>query len=286
MGIKRRQADFSDLDDRDWRALKDDWLSGVNGYFEVANGGKHKRLSANTMSYLLDVFLHMGNGGKYERGRYAFPASATAQRLGLGGSARTKADTVNAARRDAIDKGFLRELRRGTGGNGYKSKGSVVMIDFEFENGVATGESPVSASTVQGGDPRPATGKSPVNAHTEHEDGAIAATGESPGADSPDRDHRAPATGESPVPATGKSPVNSTGESPHLNKYRANTGESSTGIPSASIGWGEFGDPEPDPFGGGVVSDFGDRDSVCVDPDDVPDDFANWLATQDSREAC
>lgn len=119
---------YQQLSNAEWRAIKDYWSQEVNGF--MPNG---KAMSRDTYRYLFDVSQHVGNGGKFHRGVYQFAAKRTAQRLGLGGRGeKRQKDIVSQARREAIRYGFISELRRGSGGNGYTAKGSTVVMSFKF----------------------------------------------------------------------------------------------------------------------------------------------------------
>ena len=119
---------YQQLSEAEWRACKDFWAREVNGF--MPNGKAMKR---DTYRYLSDVSQHVGNGGKFHRGVYQFAAKRTAQRLGLGGRGeKRQKDIVSQARREAIRYGFISELRRGSGGNGYTAKGSTVVMSFKF----------------------------------------------------------------------------------------------------------------------------------------------------------
>lgn len=95
-----------------------------------------KAMKRDTYRYLSDVFQHVGNGtgdSDFPRGRYQFASKRTAARLGLGGrSDKSQTSIISEARREAKHYGFLRELRRGSGGNGYTAKGSTVVMSFKF----------------------------------------------------------------------------------------------------------------------------------------------------------
>ena len=119
---------YQQLSDAEWRACKDYWAQAAIGF--MPNG---KAMSRDTYRYLFDVSQHVGNGGKFHRGVYQFAAKRTAQRLGLGGRGeKRQKDIVSQARREAIRYGFISELRRGSGGNGYTAKGSTVVMSFKF----------------------------------------------------------------------------------------------------------------------------------------------------------
>ena len=119
---------YQQLSDAEWRACKDYWAQAAIGF--MPNGKAMKR---DTYRYLFDVSQHVGNGGKFHRGVYQFAAKRTAQRLGLGGRGeKRQKDIVSQARREAIRYGFISELRRGSGGNGYTAKGSTVVMSFKF----------------------------------------------------------------------------------------------------------------------------------------------------------
>lgn len=124
---------YQQLSDAEWRACKDFWAREVNGF--MPNGKAMKR---DTYRYLSDVFHHMGNGtgdSDFLRGRYQFASKRTAARLGLGGrSDKSQTSIISEARREARRYGFIRELRRGSGGNGYPHKGSVLVMVFDFLN--------------------------------------------------------------------------------------------------------------------------------------------------------
>lgn len=119
---------YQQLSKAEWRACKDYWAQAAIGF--MPNG---KAMSRDTYRYLFDVSQHVGNGGKFHRGVYQFAAKRTAQRLGLGGRGeKRQKDIVSQARREAIRYGFISELRRGSGGNGYTAKGSTVVMSFKF----------------------------------------------------------------------------------------------------------------------------------------------------------
>ena len=119
---------YQQLSKAEWRACKDYWAQAAIGF--MPNG---KAMSRDTYRYLFDVSQHVGNGGKFHRGVYQFAAKRTAQRLGLGGRGeKRQKDMVSQARREAIRYGFISELRRGSGGNGYTAKGSTVVMSFKF----------------------------------------------------------------------------------------------------------------------------------------------------------
>ena len=119
---------YQQLSKAEWRACKDYWAQAAIGF--MPNG---KAMSRDTYRYLFDVSQHVGNGGKFHRGVYQFAAKRTAQRLGLGGRGeKRQKDMVSQARREAIRYGFISELRRGSGGNGYTAKGSAVVMSFKF----------------------------------------------------------------------------------------------------------------------------------------------------------
>ena len=124
---------YQQLSDAEWRACKDFWAREVNGF--MPNG---KAMSRDTYRYLFDFFQYMGNGtgdSDFPRGRYQFASKRTAPRLGLGGrSEKSQTSIISEARREARDYGFIRELRRGSGGNGYPNKGSVLVMAFDFLN--------------------------------------------------------------------------------------------------------------------------------------------------------
>lgn len=124
---------YQRLSEAEWRACKDFWSREVNGF--MPNGKAMKR---DTYRYLSDVFQHVGNGtgdSDFPRGRYQFASKRTAARLGLGGrSDKSQTSIISEARREAKHYGFLRELRRGSGGNGYPNKGSVLVMAFDFLN--------------------------------------------------------------------------------------------------------------------------------------------------------
>ena len=124
---------YQQLSEAEWRACKDFWSREVNGF--MPNGKAMKR---DTYRYLSDVFQHMGNGtgdSDFPRGRYQFASKRTAARLGLGGrSDKSQTSIISEARREARRYGFIRELRRGSGGNGYPHKGSVLVMAFDFLN--------------------------------------------------------------------------------------------------------------------------------------------------------
>lgn len=138
------REDYAGMSRPQWRALKDQWRDGINSYYRVTATGQQKRLSAKALAYLHDVANHMGNGGKYARGEYAFAASRTANRLNLGGIEQTRINWVSDARREAIRHGFIEEVKRGTGGNAHKSKGSVVAMSFRFLGLIGSPVEPVA----------------------------------------------------------------------------------------------------------------------------------------------
>src|SRR5699024_12027247 len=70
-------------------------------------------------------------------------------RLGLGGrSDKSQTSIISEARREARRYGFIRELRRGSGGNGYPHKGSVLVMAFDFLNHVD--DEPLPENRVEG----------------------------------------------------------------------------------------------------------------------------------------
>lgn len=123
---------WEDLENRDWRRLKDEWLTGVHSFYTVDGHGRRRPLKAKTILYLIDVFLRVGNGGRYARGEYRYPALVVADRLGLAGSEKTRRDAIRDARVEALQCGFIREVSRGSGGGGYGSKCSTVQLCFDF----------------------------------------------------------------------------------------------------------------------------------------------------------
>src|SRR5699024_6404050 len=122
---------YQQLSEAEWRACKDFWAREVNGF--MPNG---KAMSRDTYRYLSDVFHNVGNGtgdSDFPRGRYQFASKRTAARLGFGGrSGNRQTSIISEARREAKRYGFIRELRRGSGGNGYPNKGSVLVMAFGF----------------------------------------------------------------------------------------------------------------------------------------------------------
>ena len=242
------QTAYDKLSDAEWRKTKDEWLEGINSYSEPQLDGKRKRIKHTTQQYLTDVYLCMGNGGNYDRGTYTFPALVTASRLGLGGSEATKTHTVNRARRDAISKGFLTEIRRGTGGNGYKNKSTRVAISFAFRD--------------NGHDEEPAPAVVQALSEKSYEDYEL----ESGMGDYSGLVDEQAARGESPLSAMdygthepraarGESPPITRYESPHLNKVQGYIQGSSKETPTVDrSGWRPFEPMESNPF-----------DSPCVD---------------------
>lgn len=126
----RAELDFyEEMTNGDWRECKAQWLAAANGFLKPDG----RLMGIHTYRYLTDVYLSMGNGGKFHRGVYQFAAQRTAQRLGLGGRGeKRQKDIVSQARQEAIRYGFISELRRGSGGNGYTAKGSTVVMSFKF----------------------------------------------------------------------------------------------------------------------------------------------------------
>lgn len=126
----RAELDFyEEMTNGNWRECKSQWLAAANGFLKPDGS----LMGIHTYRYLTDVYLSMGNGGKFHRGVYQFAAQRTAQRLGLGGRGeKRQKDIVSQARREAIRYGFISELRRGSGGNGYTAKGSTVVMSFKF----------------------------------------------------------------------------------------------------------------------------------------------------------
>ena len=124
---------YQHLSDAEWRACKDYWAQAANGF--MPNG---KAMSRDTYRYLSDVFHNVGNGtgdSDFPRGRYQFASKRTAERLGLGGrSGNRQTSIISEARGEAKRYGLIRELRRGSGGNGYPNKGSVLVMAFDFLN--------------------------------------------------------------------------------------------------------------------------------------------------------
>lgn len=238
------QTDYDKLTVAEWRKTRDEWLEGIICYWEPQPDGKRKRIKQTTQQYLTDVFLRMGNGGKYDRGTYAFPALVTASRLGLGGSDDTKTHTVNRARRDAISKGFLTEIRRGTGGNGYKNKSTIVAISFAFRDRVHDVE---PAQVVEQGSSEKSYEDYELESGMGDYSGLVdeqAARYESPLAAMDYGAHE-------PRAAGGESPPNTRYESPHLNKVKGYIQGSSKGTSTADKSeWGSFGEIEPNPFDG------------------------------------
>lgn len=138
---------YQQLSEADWRACKDYWAQAAIGF--MPNG---KAMSRDTYRYLFDVSQHMGNGtgdSDFPRGRYQFASKRTAARLGLGGrSDKSQTSIISEARREAKRYGFIRELRRGSGGNGYPNKGSVLVMAFGFLNHVD--DEPLPENRVEG----------------------------------------------------------------------------------------------------------------------------------------
>lgn len=138
---------YQQLSEAEWRACKDFWAREVNGF--MPNGKAMKR---DTYRYLSDVFQHMGNGtgdSDFPRGRYQFASKRTAARLGLGGrSDKSQTSIISEARREAKRYGFIKESRRGSGGNGYPNKGSVLVMAFGFLNHVD--DEPLPENRVEG----------------------------------------------------------------------------------------------------------------------------------------
>ena len=126
----RAELDFyEEMTNGDWRECKAQWLAAANGFLKPDGS----LMGIHTYRYLTDVYLSMGNGKNFHRGVYQFAAKRTAQRLGLGGRGeKRQKDIVSQARREAIRYGFISELRRGSGGNGYTAKGSTVVMSFKF----------------------------------------------------------------------------------------------------------------------------------------------------------
>ena len=138
---------YQQLSKAEWRACKDFWTQAVIGF--MPNG---KAMSRDTYRYLFDVSQHVGNGtwdSDFPRGRYQFASKRTAARLGLGGrSDKSQTSIISEARREAKRYGFIKESRRGSGGNGYPNKGSVLVMAFGFRNHVD--DEPLPENRVEG----------------------------------------------------------------------------------------------------------------------------------------
>ena len=230
------QTAYDKLSDAEWRKTKDEWLEGINSYSEPQLDGKRKRIKHTTQRYLTDVYLRMGNGrkcGKYDRGTYAFPALATASRMDLGGSEESMAKMISRARRDAISKGFLTEIRRGTGGNVYRNKGSIVAMSFEFRNRPKE----VEQSKIN---------ERKVNEMSYEEFELASGMGDY--SDEVD----VQAAGTDSVDNTGTDSVDNTGtDSVDLNKVQGYIQGSSKETPTVDKSeWGSFGEMKPNPFDG------------------------------------